>query len=461
MKSVEKIKKILGNKWFKFTAVSILYLLWFVVWTGNLWLMLGLVVIYDIYISKYMARLFGNKHKELKKTNAVYRKTAEWIEAILFATVVATLIHIFVFQMYVIPSSSMEKTLLVGDYLCVSKVAYGPKMPNTPLAFPFVHHTMPFSTTKKSFSEAIKWPYHRLKGFGHMKRYDAIVFNFPEGDTVILQHQEVDYYGKLRDYQVTYGMKEGREILWKQYTIISRPVDKREHYIKRAIGLPGDTIVIRHGQVTINGEPQKEIPGLQFVYFVKKNGKPINPEGLEKMGIARDDIGHSNYGEFQSYTLPLTAENLEKIKKLGNVVEVTRYESTAPDPDIFPQSEQYPWNADNFGPLWIPSAGVTVQLTPENLPLYRRIIETYERHKLEVRDNVIYIDGTATDHYTFAMNYYFGMGDNRHNSLDSRFWGFIPEDHVVGKASFVWLSLDKDKSFPGKIRWGRMFRSVR
>lgn len=455
-----KLKEIWSNKWVKFSVVSLLYILWFVIWTGNPWLLLGVAVIYDLYISKYSARLFWDRHKRLKKENAAYRKTMDWVEAILFATVVATLIHIFFFQMYVIPSSSMEKSLLIGDYLCVSKVAYGPKMPNTPVAFPFVHHTMPFSQTKKSFSEIVKWPYHRLRGFGHVERYDAIVFNFPEGDTVALEMQDRPYYSILRDAQARYGTKEGRERIWNEYEIVYRPVDKREHYIKRAMGMPGDTLEIRHSVVTINGKPAEKIPGVQYMYMIQTSA-PINPAVFDKLDISPQDIGYQNYTDYQDYSMPLTDENVQQIRKMNNVLKITRYEATVPDPEIFPQSGLYPWNMDNFGPLWIPAKGATTALTPDNLPLYRRIIETYEGHELEVRDSTIYIDGKAADSYTFGMDYYFGMGDNRHYSLDSRFWGFIPEDHMVGKASFIWLSLDKNKPFPKNIRWKRMFRGVK
>ena len=420
-KFLNKLKTIWGNRWVKFGVVSVIYLLWFVVWTGNLWLLLGLVVIYDIYISKTMYRLFWRKHKERKRTNKTYRKTSEWVEAILFATVVATLIRIFVFEMYVIPTPSMEKSMLVGDYLCVSKTAYGPRIPNTPISMPLVHNTMPFSQTKKSFVEWIKWPYHRLKGFGNVKRNDPVVFNFPEGDTVSLAYPSDSYYNALRQYQRRYGDRRGRQMLMDE-GIVVRPVDKRENYVKRAVGLPGDTIFIEHSEMWINGQPQADIPGKQYNYTVVTNGTPVNPDVFEDMGVAKDDI-HYDAANYAYVELPLTAEN--------------------------------------FGPLWIPSKGSTVDLTVENLPLYRRIIETYEGNKLEIKDGRIYINGTPADKYTFAMDYYFMMGDNRHNSLDSRYWGFVPEDHIVGKPSFVWMSLDKDKSFPANIRWNRIFSKVK
>ena len=233
-----KIKAFFRNKCVGFTLASILYILWFVLWTGNWWLLLGEIVIFDLYITRYFYKYVWRHNAEMCKKSKSYKAVYEWVNAIIFATVVASLVHIFFFQMYVIPSSSMEKSLLVGDYLYVSKVAYGPQMPNTPVAFPFVHHTMPFSKTKKSFSESVKWPYHRLKGLGRIERNDVVVFNFPAGDTVLLERQDVSYYDVLRQYQQTFGHQAGRERLMQEYTVITRPVDKRENYIKRCIGLP-------------------------------------------------------------------------------------------------------------------------------------------------------------------------------------------------------------------------------
>jgi signal peptidase I len=227
---MEKIKEFFKNRWVKFSAVALIYTLLAVVWTGNLWMLLGLAVIYDIYISKLFYRYVWCHNAELRKRSAAYNFIYEWVSAIIFATVAATLIHILVFQLYVIPTSSMEKSLLIGDYLYVSKLAYGPQMPNTPLSFPFVHHTMPWSQSKKSFSEAIKWPYHRLKGLGKVERDDVVVFNFPAGDTVLLENQAVTYYDVLRQYTDELGEEAGRARLNRDYTIISRPVDKRENY---------------------------------------------------------------------------------------------------------------------------------------------------------------------------------------------------------------------------------------
>ena len=447
------IKNFFRNKWVRFTLAAVLYTLWFVVWTGNLWLLLGLPILFDFYITHFIYRLVGQRNAELCQRNRIYKVVYEWINAIIFATVVASLVHIFIFQMYVIPTSSMEKSLLVGDYLYVSKVTYGPQMPNTPLSFPFVHHTMPFSETKKSFSEAIQWPYHRLKGLRSVERNDVVVFNFPAGDTVLLENQAANYYEVVRGYEASYGKELARKELAKEYTIITRPVDKRENYIKRCVGLPGDTLEVRDGRVWANGAMQDPIDGLQYMYIVQTT-EPFSQYAIDNLGITE----YSGNGSV--YYMYLTDEAAAKIEELKNVRSLRRY-VYAPNTEVFPQWEMPRWSQDNYGPIWVPQRGATVELTLENLPLYRRIIETYERHRLEVRDETIYIDGAPATSYTFAMDYYWMMGDNRHNSADSRFWGFVPEDHIVGKASFIWLSLDPNKSFPANIRWNRMFRKVR
>lgn len=447
---MEKIKAFFRNKWVGFTLASLLYILWFVVWTGNLWMLLGLVVIYDLYISKFIYRYIGRYNEALCERSSLYRTIYEWVNAIVFATVVASLVHLFIFQMYVIPTSSMEHSLLVGDYLYVSKVTYGPKMPNTPVAFPFVHHTMPFSQTKKSFSECIKWPYHRLKGLREIERGDVVVFNFPAGDTVLLENQAVTYYDVVRSYEQALGATEGRKKLAEEYTIISRPVDKRENYIKRCVAIAGDTLQIVDGRVLINGAEQAPIEGVQFTYVVQTSS-PLSAQALNRLGITEFS------GNGSVYYLFTTADRAEKLAATQNVISVRRYRHS-PNQEVFPQWNEVRWSQDDYGPIWIPKQGATIALTVENLPLYRRIIEVYEGHSLEVKGEEILIDGTPTTEYTFAMDYYWMMGDNRHNSADSRFWGFVPEDHIVGKASFIWLSLDKTN---GGVRWDRLFNKVK
>ena len=447
---MNKIKALFANRWLKFSFVAIAYILLAVVWTGNLWMLLGLAVIFDIYISKFFYRYIWRYNDALRKRSEIYNFAYEWVSAIVFATVAATLIHIFVFQLYVIPTSSMEKSLLIGDYLYVSKLSYGPQMPNTPLSFPFVHHTMPWSQTKKSFSEAVKWPYHRLKGLGKVERDDVVVFNFPAGDTVLLENQAVTYYDVLRQYTSEFGEEAGRARLNRDYTVISRPVDKRENFVKRCVGIPGDTIQIIDTELFVNGQKQAELPGKQHIYFVQSSS-PISKYAIDNIGIT-EWSGSGNY-----YYMTMTEEAAERVKAMSNVVSCTQYNETVATGEAFPHSDNYPWTQDNFGPLWIPQKGATVALTLENLPLYERIITAYEGHTLAVDGEQIVIDGTPANEYTFAMDYYWMMGDNRHNSADSRFWGFVPEDHIVGKATFIWFSSDKEK---GGVRWDRIFNKI-
>lgn len=447
-----KIKEFFGNKWVGFFSTSILYLLWFVVWTENLWFLLGIPVIFDIYISRLFYRWVWRHNQRFCEKSPAYKVIYEWVNAIIFATVVASLIHIYVFQIYVIPSSSMEKSLLIGDYLCVSKVTYGPQMPNTPLSFPFVHHTMPFSQTKKSFSEAVKLPYHRLKGMRGIRRNDVVVFNFPAGDTVLLENQSVTYYDVLRDYQQQYGRAEGRRRLEKDYTIISRPVDKRENYIKRCVAIAGDSLEVRNGEVFVNGQAQQTIPGLQYQYYVQTSS-PLTPYALSNLGITEYS------GNGSAYYMFLTEEVAEQLRSLKNVQLVRRY-VYMPNSEVYPHWTESPWSQDNYGPVWIPRKGATIALTPENLDLYGRVIDVYEQHDLKREGDQVTIDGKPATEYTFEMDYYWMMGDNRHNSADSRFWGFVPEDHIVGKASYIWLSTDRNKSFPSNIRWDRIFKKV-
>ena len=250
------MKNFLTNRWFKFSIASIVYILLFVVWTGNLWLLLGLPFIYDYFISRLVYRYIGTKNDALREKYPLYNSIYGWIDAIVWATVVAHLVHLFIFQLYVVPTSSMEKTILIGDYLYVSKLSYGPQVPNTPVAMPFVYNTMPFSSTKKSYSECVKWDYHRLRGRGKVEREDVVVFNFPAGDTVLLENQAATYYDVLREYQEALGKEEGRKQLYRDYTVIARPVDKRENYIKRCVGIPGDTLQVIDTELFVNGEAQ-------------------------------------------------------------------------------------------------------------------------------------------------------------------------------------------------------------
>ncbi|MDE5417661.1 signal peptidase I [Labilibaculum sp. DW002] len=461
------MKSILRNKWFKFSIALIICLL-MIVWVGNYWLLLGLPILFDVYISKKVHWAFWKK-KGVAKQSA----TVEWIDAIIFAVVAATIIRMFFIEAYTIPTSSMEKSLLVGDYLFVSKVAYGPKIPNTPLSFPFAHHTMPTTTKTKSYLEWINWPYKRLAGITEIKRNDVVVFNFPAGDNIIVGQENPDYYSRIRQIVNSIkgsDMKKGRQVQADSYykkiarkhladnnEISSRPVDKRENYIKRCVAMPGDTILSIDGQLFINGKKQIKIENLQYRFQVNTNGSLINPRKLDEMHVTKSEIGQNG----STYSMPLSQEKAEQLGKLSNVSSIVKmtYNVGVPE-DVFPFSDHYTWNRDNFGPLVIPQKGQSVKLNLETLPLYERAINAYEENSLSVKDSTIFINGKAADSYTFKMDYYWMMGDNRHMSADSRYWGYVPEDHVVGKASFIWLSLDKDKSAFSKIRWDRIFKWI-
>ena len=383
--------------------------------------------------------------EEMRTQSKVYKYIYSWVHSILFATIVASLIQMYWFQMYVIPTGSMESTLMAGDYILVNKVEYGPRVPLTPLSFPFVHNTMPLNPTKDSFTTSWERSYRRLAGRDEVKRGDVVVFNFPEGDTVVLEMAAMSYYELLRENSFGATEAERRQTLKENFTIAVRPMDKKENYIKRCVAVAGDTLTVVDGIAFANGVEEKFIPKRQYIYYNEITGKPL------VMGI---DRATNSYVE-----LPVTDDALGayadkdryRLKKIGGAV----YGST-----LFPHTqdlEHKVWNIDNFGPLWVPKAGSTIELTPENMAIYGRCIAVYEQRLVEERDGVIFIDGQPATHYTFLMDYYFMMGDNRHGSLDSRFWGFVPEDHIVGKAAYIWLSVDPAG---GGIRWDRMFTSI-
>jgi len=467
------MKNILSNKWFKFTTVTIIAILW-ILWNGNYWFLLGVPAIYDIYISKKVHWAFWKKKGVNKQT-----KVVEWVDALIFAVIAATLIRMYFIEAFTIPTSSMEKSLMVGDYLFVSKVSYGPRKPNTPLSFPFTHSTMPFSQTAPSYLEWVKWPYERITGFGNVKNNDCVVFNFPDGDTVVLENPNQGYYDMVRvrakeleQYDKYNGadssswnsyLNTASQQIKQQFHIVVRPVDKKDNYIKRCVGIAGDTLEIINTQLYVNGEKQVYFDNQQFKYLVELDSNNItmglNAKILDKLSIAKDD--REMVSGYQ-YVFPLTNEMVEQIKKIPSVKSITKLTEQKGNYNfrIFPHSPNFPWNEDFFGPLVVPKAGATVNITIENLPIYERIIRTFENNDLKVDGRIIYINGKPSNFYTFKMNYYWMMGDNRHCSADSRFWGFVPEDHVVGKAVFIWLSLDKDKSFFSKIRWSRLFRYI-
>jgi signal peptidase I len=461
------MNNILSSKYFRFAIAALIYIL-IIIWIRNYWLLIGLVVIFDIYVSEKINWAFW------KKRNGRNSAFIEWLDALIFAVIAVTLINIFLFQNYKIPTGSMEKSLLIGDHLFVSKIAYGPRMPNTPIAFPFTQHTMPI-TKGKSWSDIIHWPYKRLAGIGKVKNNDPIVFNFPAGDTVVVEDQVPSYYEiisraaqnlKERDYQFShtfknnsYYMNLARKDIRDRFHIIYRPVDRRDNYIKRCIGVPGDTILIKGGTVFVNGKRLPENNTQQTTYTISTNGTTINPKAFERLDISISDQHHFTGG----YELPLTKENSEKIAKFTNVTDVKPIYANADefDPYIFPYKKLLKWNLDNFGPVWIPSKGTTVKIDTSNICLYERIIDVYENNDLRIDGDKVIINGVPADSYAFKMDYYWMMGDSRHRSADSRYWGFVPEDHVVGKPEFIWLSIDKEAKGFKKIRFGRMFMKVR
>ena len=396
-----------------------------------------------------------SKYSDPRVTSYPAKSTVrDWLDSIVWAVVAALIIRTFMFEMYTIPSSSMEKSLLVGDYLVVSKLGYGPRVPNTPLAFPFVHHTLPWSKTAKSYIEWPQLPYKRLPGTTDIKRNDPIVFNFPAGDTVSEVYQSnVTYYQLCRYFGKDKVMNDKQQF----GNIITRPVDKRENYVKRLIAMPGDTLQIIDGVVYINGEIGEQPHEMQHNYLVKITSNGINPSILEKYNITEGyRTAHADELIFN-----MTATTAEEFRKLPFVTSVERRiapAGTEVSEDIFPNDTTYfKWNVDNFGPIVIPQEGVTVKINPENIALYDRVIRAYEHNDMKVKDGKIFINGKETDEYTFKMDYYWMMGDNRHNSQDSRFWGYVPIDHIVGKPVFAWLSIDKNT---GKIRFNKTFRFV-
>jgi signal peptidase I len=367
-------------------------------------------------------KYLGQSATEEFKKKHPFKKSAgrEWADAVIFAVVAATLIRSLFLEAYTIPTASMEKSLLVGDFLFVSKLNYGPRIPMTPIAFPFAHHTMPITGTK-AYWDGIKLDYYRLPGLSEIKRKDVVVFNWPmEADS--------PFY---------------------------RPVDKRENYIKRCIGIAGDTIKIINAQVYINGTVS-EVPQFgQTDYLVKSDGTDFNPQTLQELNIDAQAISSDEY------YFTMTSEQAAKVKSWTNVKSVTPQIGLAGDyhSQIFPDAA-HKFNEDNFGPIIIPKKGWTVQLNDDNFSTYKRAIEVYEGNDVQRKGSDILINGKRSNSYTFKMNYYWMMGDNRHNSLDSRFWGFVPEDHIVGKALFVWMSWDTNALFLNKIRWSRLFMGI-
>lgn len=446
------LKELYYNKWVRLTFWSVLYLLW-VIWLGNYWWLFGLVPIFDHHITRKVKWLFWKKeYKEGEPRNTLL----DWLDAIIFAVVFVTFINIFFFQAFKIPSSSMESSLLTGDHLFVSKLTFGPRIPQTPLTIPFTHNVI---FGKESYSTLIQNEYRRLKGFRNVKRGDYVVFGFPDGDTVLTKAPADDYYAVCRFY--------GKEYAVKSYgPLIVRPADKKDHYVKRCVAIHGDTLSVVNGRVYVNSQAQEVWPGVQTTYNVVTDGSRINLKTLEKLGLNLSELSFDE--SLPGYPqMPLTAAMLEQMKACANVRSVEEQVDVYPPdyPDsylmLFPYKEDFRWTRDNYGPLWIPEAGATVRLDSHNIALYERIIRVYEKNELKITsDGHFIINGKETDEYTFKQDYYFMMGDNRHNSLDSRYWGFVPEDHIVGRPALIWLSTDSAKSFPSNVRWKRFLKFV-
>ena len=477
---IDKQKQKLNMKvqWAKFAVVLALYLL-FLVWVES-WL--GLIVvpfIFDVYITKKIHWQWW------KDEEGPIRFIMSWVDALVFALVAVYFINLFFFQNYVIPSSSLEKSLLTGDYLFVSKVSYGPRIPETPLTMPLTQHTMPLVNVK-SYIEWPHWDYRRVKGLGNVKLNDIVVFNYPAGDTLVNEerYQANDYYqmvysigdqlmqqnGQEKDVRAMNPLQQrhyfeqvyatGRNYISSmpgEYgDIISRPTDRRENYVKRCVGLPGQTLQIKNRIVYLNGKANKEPDNVQYTYKMKLKGEfPIDL--ADELGITNEDLLMYN----QSGVIPLTKKAYLALKANRNLVESISINTDATHRDLYPLNAYTGWTRDNYGPVWIPKKGESIALTLKNLPVYERCIKVYEGNDLKV-DNAgrIFINGKQAKSYTFKLDYYWMMGDNRHNSADSRYWGFVPEDHIVGKPIFIWWSHSPDHPGFSGIRWNRLFTFV-
>ncbi len=461
-------------QWAKFIIVLVLYLL-FLYWVESWWGLLVVPFIYDAYISKKI------NWQWWKEAETPVRVVMSWVDAIVFALVAVYFINLFFFQNYVIPSSSLEKSLLTGDYLFVSKVSYGPRIPETPLTMPLTQHTLPVFGTK-SYISWPHWDYRRVKGFGNVELNDIVVFNFPAGDTICSdpRYQAYDYYQlcygygyqlypnrpnpdsltaeqrlRLFDEVATLGRKYIEGNFQEFGEIDSRPTDRRENYVKRCVGLPGQTLQIKNRIIYLDGKENKTPDQAQFTYKVKLK-RHLTDEEMLDMQITMEDLAQLN----QMGYMPMTREAVEKMQKMPDLTDSVVLNTEASEWDIYPLNGNLHWTRDNYGPIWIPKKGESIDLTLENLPVYERPIRVYEKNDLQVKDGKILINGEVATSYTFKLDYYWMMGDNRHNSADSRYWGFVPEDHIVGKPIFIWWSSDPDRSGLSGIRWSRLFRCV-
>lgn len=504
-KEIPKQQEAPKKNWVACVIVTVLYLA-FLYWVGCWWGLIVVPFIYDVYITHKINWSWWREHP-----NSVVRFVMSWVDAIVFAGVAIYFLNLFFFQNFVIPSSSLEKSLLTGDYLLVSKLSYGPRIPSTPLTMPLTQHNLPqwMFRGAKSYIEWPRWEYRRVQGFGNVQQGDIVVFTYPAGDTIAEYAQNMDFYRlcyeqgrqSLQCALPTDSMpiaqqraefariyNAGHKIVASQPDqfgeISGRPVDRRENYVKRCVGLPGQTLQIKDNIVYTDGKAMPEPTLAQYAYFVEWknwNRMPMgcNPEQLKAGGYTMNDVsewltGDPNFLKENG----ITAEDLGQVAG-ENVVCMPLNKGTKAVLDKHPEfckvHEKAPalaellyplnmatgWSTANYGPIWIPAKGKSVDLTMNNIAVYERCIREYEGNTLEIKGNQIIINGKPATKYTFKLDYYWMQGDNRDNSADSRFWGFVPEDHIVGKPLFVWLSTDKDYgTFSGGIRWERCFKWV-
>ncbi len=475
---IDKKKEKLNpaKQWAKLIVVLALYLL-FLYWVKSWWGLLVVPFIFDVYITKKI------KWQWWKESEGPVKFVMSWIDALVFALVAVYFINLFFFQNYVIPSSSLEKSLLTGDYLFVSKVSYGPRIPQTPLTMPLTQHTLPVFECK-SYIEWPQWKYRRVKGLGNVKLNDIVVFNYPAGDTICSNVQyQTEYYRLVYDngeglYGNTVGVPDFDSLnsiqvydLFKEvYTmgsnyvrnnrsqfgeVSTRPTDRRENYVKRCVGLPGQTLQIKNRIVYLDGKANKEPDNVQYTYKVKLR-QSLTDDMMKDLGISMEDLTALNQYGF----MPLTKKAVAALSARKDIVERIELNTDSPVGEVYPRNAWTGWTRDNYGPVWIPKKGESIKLTMDNIAVYERPIKVYEGNDLKVTNGQIFINGKLADSYTFKMDYYWMMGDNRHNSADSRYWGFVPEDHIVGKPIFIWWSSDPDRSGLGGIRWSRLFNLV-
>ena len=471
--------------WARALIYSGLYI-WFLYWVDAWWGLILVPFILDAYITRFIPWTWWKKAE-----NPVVRTVMGWIDAIVFALVAVYFVNVYFFQNYVIPSSSLEKSLLVGDYLLVSKMSYGPRVPQTPLHMPLCQHTLPFNLGK-SYIEWPQWEYKRVSP-KPIQLNDIVVFNYPAGDTIVTNPVLQNQYGyytlcylvgfdaykqqvempvpildslntqdQRRYYQMVYDM--GRSYIKAnpgQFGEVDvRPVDRRENYVKRCVGLPGQTLQIKDKVMYLDGKVNPDAENVQFKYHVDLKNNYLPEDLCHDLGLSKDDVNDDLY---QFGTIPLTkAAKAALEKQTAYVNSITPVEEKETGM-LYPQNAHTGWTQDNYGPIWIPKKGEKIKLTQENLPIYERPIRVYEGNDLKATsDGKIYINGEETNEYTFRMDYYWMQGDNRHCSADSRYWGFVPEDHIVGKPIIIWLSTDADRTWLSghHIRWNRLFRLV-